>query len=89
MISYQNVLDGRGFALTFVGMAIVFLALWVLTLSVSLIPKILQRLEKQFPGLLSDGETGYQPVRLEEDKVELGFIAAIAYVLHHRRISRS
>jgi|GEM_PF-1985911 len=44
--SYQNIIDGNGFGMTFTGMAIVFISLAVIASSIALLPKLLLLLDK-------------------------------------------
>ncbi len=83
MISFQNVLDGQGFALTFAGMVIVFAALIILSVFMNLLPKILCRLQQQFP-ILFEEEGAQRTSRPDEAELSQLCVAAIAYALHRQ-----
>jgi Na+-transporting methylmalonyl-CoA/oxaloacetate decarboxylase gamma subunit len=60
------------------GMAIVFVALSLISLSIKLLPGILQALEPYFPAA---AETGPEAVE-ETGELDLGIVVAIAAALH-------
>ena len=83
MISLQNIFDGQGFALTFAGMIIVFTALLILSLFISLLPRVLGLLQNRFPAIF-DGEEKENAATAEPELQRLRIVAAIAFVLHHQ-----
>lgn len=85
--TWQNVVDARGIELTLTGMTIVFLSLILVSVSIALLPRILEALKGILPaeneghhsGTVTSTPPG-QPARSR-----LRRIAAIGYALHHRQ----
>lgn len=72
----QNIIEGQGIDIALTGMLIVFVALSLITLSISLLPKILNVLEKVFPHKTGVQGSGGSSAVADE------ILAAIGCVLH-------
>ncbi len=79
-MSFQQVLDGNGIAITVTGMLIVFFALALITLYLTFLPKALQLLDKWFPSKEEHHMVADQPQTQSSFSPELA--AVIGYALH-------
>lgn len=75
----QNVTDGQGVPIAVAGMSIVFVALFLITAFITVLPRLLGLVGKVFPEQVP--ERRRPPV--EED--ELAIVAAIGAAMHRRR----
>ena len=78
--SYQNIVAGQGFELVFAGMTIVFTALVLVSVFVTLLPRILSVINPLFP----ETQLHTEPQTKKSDESEIA--AAIGFALHvHQR----
>ncbi len=77
--SLQNITDARGYAIAITGMLIVFVALSLISLFLTLLPRLLEMLSTVFP------EPASQPAAPPPARVSAGneeIVAAIGAALH-------
>ena len=83
--SYQNIINGQGFELAVAGMIIVFVILATISLFITLMPKILDRLNPYLPEQEHyNQETPTSEISSDDNAT----IAAICYVFHQRSESK-
>jgi len=75
----QRIINGHGIAISIVSMLIVFLALSLISLFITLLPRILDLIAKVFPE--NEQQSNTPPV---DDQI----IAAIGFALHKRNCTR-
>ncbi|MDH3976062.1 MAG: OadG family protein [Deltaproteobacteria bacterium] len=78
-MSYDNIIAGNGIGISITGMLIVFSALILISLFISMLPKLLPALEKLFPEQHHHGAA----VKKEEDHTPI--LAAIGYALYCKK----
>lgn len=83
--SIQNVIDGRGIGIALTGMAIVFVALSLITAFIALLPKLLQVTSNFLP---PEADRYALPAAVETADTEDDILAAIGYVLHTQARNR-
>ena len=76
-VGLQNILGGRGVSIALTGMLIVFIALGLITFSISIFPKILEIFEKFFPHKIK-----IQEAQRDSSEVPDETLAAIGSVLY-------
>ncbi len=76
-IGLQNILEGRGVSIALTGMLIVFIALGLITFSISIFPKTLEILGKIFPHKIKIREI--QPDSSEVSDETLAAIGSVLY----------
>ena len=83
--SYQNIINGQGFELAVAGMIIVFVVLATISLFITLMPKILDKLNPYLPEHEHRNvETPVPGINSDDNAA----IAAICYVFHQRSESK-
>jgi len=80
--SLQNVADGQGVSIAITGMAIVFTSLTLICIVISLLPKLLSRVEMLMPE--DEAEAAAFDAELLTDEDDLEVVAAIGLALHAR-----
>ena len=78
-MGYSNIIEGRGFELSFAGLTIVFFALVAVSLFIRLLPVLLAALDRVLPS--APAETGVVQTTGPEDAE----VAAIAYAIVEQR----
>jgi len=78
-MSYDNIIAGNGISISITGMLIVFAALILIALFISLLPKLLPPLEKIFP----EEHHHRSAQKKEEDHTPI--LAAIGYALYCKK----
>lgn len=83
-ISFQNVLDADGIGIAITGMSIVFSGLVLISLYITSIPKLLDRMERGAKKLAKKRAPAKGPVDVVSGGTELTdeLLSAIAYVIH-------
>lgn len=85
--SYQNILDGQGFALALTGMTIVFIALLMVSAFIALLPRILVFVNRYIPEVHHHAAPKARSRHGDDD--EEAIAAAIAYALQSRTTGRT
>ncbi len=83
--SYENIIEGQGFELAIAGMIIVFIVLASLSLFITLLPKILAKLNCYLPEQQNPHLELPAPATNSNDKA---IIAATCYVFHQSAKSK-
>lgn len=84
--SYQNVLDGQGFALALTGMTIVFTALSMVSAFIALLPRVLVFVNRYIPEVHHHAAP---KARSRQGGDDAAIAAAIAYAQHCRAAGRA
>lgn len=79
-MGWQNIVDGRGIEITLTGLTIVFLALAMIAVFLTLLPRGLKKLAEWIPE--HDHHHGHPAPKPAS---EAAVVAALAAALHHRR----
>ena len=77
LYSFQNIVDGQGIDIAVTGMSIVFTALTLITLFISMLPRILALWSPE-PSAAAQSSAGPEGSPADDDKV----VAAISIALH-------
>ena len=79
--SVQNVIDGQGISIAITGMVIVFFALTVISLFITALPRILEKVAERWP----ESQGHHRPAPAASSGPSDEIVAAIAMALHRRR----
>jgi oxaloacetate decarboxylase gamma subunit len=80
--SLDNIANGDGYSIALSGLAIVFFALIVVTVFISILPRVLARFATVWPEAAAVPEAKTSTAAAENDD---GLIAAIGYIVHARQ----
>lgn len=80
---FQNIFDAEGFVIAAAGMTIVFVALILISLFITVLPRLLEALATFLPEPTPHHSSGGSPAR--DDAV----VAAIAWALHQQHVDSS
>ena len=80
--SLQHVVDGQGVSIAVTGMAIVFSSLTLICIVISLLPRVLSRVDILMPE--DEAESAAFDAELLTDEDDLEVVAAIGLALHAR-----
>ena len=85
--SVQNVIDGQGISIALTGMAIVFVALTLITMFIATLPRLLEAASAFLP---PEAERHAAPAAASAagDRLDEEALAAIGFALHVQRQSR-